>query len=273
MVGLIGDPVDHSLSPVIHNAAFAALELDMAYVALPVAAADVADAVRGLRALGFRGANVTMPHKAAVMALLDRVADEAAEVAAVNTIVVADDGLQGHNTDVAGFARALRDVVPGGVAGASVLLVGAGGAGRAAASALAREGVAHIAVADKTSADAAPVVALLDRMGGQVEAESMALGDVSVALVAGSDLIVNATPLGMAGGGKVPRVLVDNISGRHIVYDVVYGKRPTELLERARVVEARVVDGLSMLVWQAASAFELWTGRTAPVEVMRSAAR
>jgi shikimate dehydrogenase len=77
----------------------------------------------------------------------------------------------------------------------------------------------------------------------------------------------------MAGGGKVPRVLVDNISGRHIVYDVVYGKRPTELLERARVVEARVVDGLSMLVWQAASAFELWTGRTAPVEVMRSAAR
>jgi len=272
-VGVIGDPVAHSLSPAMHNAAFAELGLDMVYVPLHVAEPSVGEAVRGLRALGFRGANVTMPHKAAVIAHLDRVADEARLIAAVNTIVVGEDGLVGHNTDIPGFSRALAEVVTEGVAGARALLLGAGGAGRAAAFALAGESVAQITVVDLTSERAAAVAGLLREAGRRVETTALTIGRVTASTVARADLVVNATPLGMPGAGKVPAVVADNIGRDHIVYDVVYGTRPTQLLEMARDRGARVVDGFAMLVWQAALAFELWTGRPAPLEAMRRAVR
>jgi shikimate dehydrogenase len=257
----------------MHNAAFAALGLDMVYVPLHVASDGVDDAVRGLRALAFVGANVTMPHKAAVIGCLDTVTDEAREVDAVNTIVVGDRESSGHNTDIPGFARALRDEVPEGVSGAQALLFGAGGAGRAAAFALATEDVAAITVVDRTVEETTPVGRMLRHAWPGVNVSGASAADVTAAMVADADVIVNATPLGMAGAGKVPTLLVDNIRSSHIVFDVVYGKRPTELFERARAVEARAVDGFSMLVWQAALAFELWTDRPAPADVMRRAAR
>jgi shikimate dehydrogenase len=150
LVGVIGDHVTHSLSPAIHNAAFAALGLDFAYVPLPVSAPRVAEAVAGLRALGFRGANVTMPHKAAVLPLLDDVSRDARLADAVNTIVVDEGRLTGHTTDGEGFSRALREVEPGGAGGWSALLLGAGGAARAVALALARERIGSLTIADRT---------------------------------------------------------------------------------------------------------------------------
>ncbi|HMK93168.1 MAG TPA: shikimate dehydrogenase [Thermoleophilia bacterium] len=272
LTGIIGWPVEHSLSPAMHNAAFAASGLDMAYVALPVAPGALAAAVGGLAALGFVGVNVTIPHKTDVVAFLDELADDAARIRAVNTIVVRDGRLLGHNTDVGGFERALREIVPEGIEGGEALLLGAGGAARAVALGLLRQGVQRLVVADRTPARAHELLALAGGEEG-VEGRVVALDALTPADVAGADVLVNATSLGMSAELKVPGVLVDNIRRDHIVFDVVYGKRPTKPLARARAVGARAVDGLGMLAWQAALAFELWTGRPAPLDVMRSAAR
>ncbi len=273
LAGIIGWPVTHSLSPAMHNAAFAALGLDMAYVPLPVAPDDVETAVKGLRGLGFRGANVTMPHKRAVAPFLDRVADDARLIAAVNTIVVDGGVLVGYNTDVGGFVAALQETVSEPLAGASALVLGAGGAARAAVLGLLRVGVRRCTVVNRTVSHAEELAALLQPADEGARFELVALDALTAAQVRGADIVVNATALGMAGSLKVPRVLVDNIQRDHIVYDVVYGQRPTMPLERARETGARAIDGLTMLVWQAALSFELWTGRAAPLEVMRSAAR
>ncbi|MGZ4198604.1 MAG: shikimate dehydrogenase [Thermoleophilia bacterium] len=271
--GIIGWPVTHSLSPAMQNAAFAALGLDMVYLPLPVAPQSVAAAVKGLRALGFRGANVTMPHKAAVLPFLDHLDGDAQLIAAVNTIVVDDDALRGYNTDVGGFVAALRDVVAEPLDGASGLLLGAGGAARAAALGLLRLGLARLVVVNRTPGPAEELVGLLQTLDQETRFEVVALETLVAAQVREADVLVNATPLGMSAALKVPRVLVDNIRRDHIVYDVVYGQRPTMPLERARAMGARAIDGLSMLAWQAALSFELWTGQAAPLEVMRSAAR
>lgn len=273
LVGIIGDPVTHSLSPAIHNAAFAALGLDFAYVPLLVPADRVGEAVAGLRALGFRGANVTMPHKAAVLPFLDEVSSDARLIDAVNTIVVDGERLCGHTTDGEGFLRALREVEPGGAAGRPVLLLGAGGAARAVALALAREGAGSLTVADRTPAAAQRLVERLRPRLGDAALRVVRLDRLAAADVEAADLIVNATPLGVEGDLKLPSVVVDTLRRGHVVYDLVYGKRPTNLLTEAQAHGARTVDGLSMLVWQAAASFELWTGRPAPLDVMRSAAR
>jgi len=273
LTGIMGWPVSHSLSPAMHNAAFASEGLDMAYVPLPVAPARVAEAVAGLRALGFRGVNVTMPHKAAVPPLLDRIDDDARAIEAVNTIVVEREELRGYNTDVGGFVAALREVVPEPLAGAGGLVLGAGGAARAAVLGLTRLGLSRCTVVARTTARAEELVRLLQPLAGATRFTVLGFGQLDAASVREADVLVNATPLGMDEALKVPRVLVDNILRDHIVYDVVYGQRPTMPLERARALGARAIDGLAMLVCQAALSFELWTGRPAPLDVMRSAAR
>jgi shikimate dehydrogenase len=282
LVGIIGWPVEHSLSPALHRAAFAALGLDYAYVPLPVAPDQVGDAVRGLRALGFRGANVTIPHKGAVIPHLDWLERDAALAEAVNTIVVENDGtLRGYNTDVAGFGRALEEVcgppVAGGplraegapplTPGAPALILGAGGAARAAALALARLG-ASLTVVNRTRERAAH---LADLIASGVPGTTVAVrapDDLDGPLLASQRLVVNATSLGMTGAGKVPRGLADNVIAGQVVVDLVYTSGLTDLLAQAQAQGATIVDGLSVLVWQAAAAFELWTGVQAPVEAM-----
>ncbi len=273
LTGIIGWPVAHSLSPAMHNAGFAALGLDMAYVPLPVAARELEAAVGGLRALGFRGANVTMPHKAAVLPFLDYVSDDARLIEAVNTIVVDDDALRGLNTDVAGFVAALREVVAEPLDGASALVLGAGGAARAAVLGLLRLNVREITVVNRSPVRARELVRLLGALDGQARFEVVTLDALTGAAVRAAGILVNASPLGMSEPLKVPGVLVDNIHRDHIVFDVVYGQRSTMPVERARAVGARAIDGVGMLAWQAALSFELWTGRDAPLEVMRSAVR
>ena len=267
--------MEHSLSPALHGAAFAALGLDYAYVPLPVAPDQVGDAVRGLRALGFRGANVTIPHKAAVIPHLDWLERDAALAEAVNTIVVENDGtLRGYNTDIAGFTRALEEVVgaeeggaPPLTPGAPALILGAGGAARAAALALARLG-ASLTVVNRTPERAARLAELIVSGVPDASVAVCTPEDLDARLVAAQRVVVNATSLGMTGAGKVPRGLADNVVAGQVVADFVYTTGLTDLLAQAQAQGATIVDGLSVLVWQAAAAFGLWTGVEAPVEAM-----
>jgi shikimate dehydrogenase len=288
VIGLLGDPVAHSRSPQIHNAAFAACGLDYVYVPFAVSAAALPAAVTGLRALGLRGANVTVPHKVAVAGLLDELDETAAALGAVNTIVVENGRLRGVNTDVAGFARALTDVWevpeagaaarPGRARGAEepaaaprALLLGAGGAARAVALALADLGLATTVV-NRDLAKAERLVETIVAARPRAELAAAPRAALDEALVGAHGLLVNATSLGMPGSGKVPAALADNVLRGQVVVDLVYGEGPTDFLAAARARGAGTVDGLSMLVWQAAAAFELWTGVPAPVQVMRDAA-
>jgi len=270
VVGIIGDPVTHSRSPAIHNAAFAALALDMAYVPLPVRAPGLGAAVEGLRALGFRGANITIPYKGSVVSLLDWVDADARLAEAVNTIVVDDDVLRGYNTDIDGVRESVLDAAGDTLAGRAALVFGAGGAARAAALALARLGM-EITLVNRTAARAERLAALLEAAVPGTHCRRVPLDAVSPTDVAGHRMLVNATSLGMGGTSKVPDWMADNVSAEQIVLDLVYTETETDLVVRARESRAIVIDGLQMLVRQAAVAFELWTGRRAPLKVMQDA--
>lgn len=272
VVGVIGWPVSHSRSPVMHNAAFAALGLDWAYVPLPVEPGRVGDALRGLRALGFRGANVTVPHKQAVIAYLDALTDAAQAVGAVNTIVVRDDGsLLGDTTDGYGFLADLAE--RGARAGGRTVVIGAGGAARSVVFALASVG-GEVAVCARDTVKAEEVcrAVVAAHLGARVSAHRFP--DALPALTQGAlrpDLIVNATSLGLHEGDPLPWTEAAELGRGQVAYDLIYN-RETEWLQLARERGATAIDGLGMLVHQGARAFELWTGARAPVDVMRTAA-
>ncbi len=260
LVGLIGWPVEHSLSPAMHNAAFDALGLNWRYVPLPVEPGQVKSAVRGLAALGFRGANVTVPHKQAVMGTLDSIAPDARELGAVNTLVIDQnaDGaatISGYNTDAQGFVGALRQGGFESGDGGSAVVVGAGGAARAVVYGLLQSGVGEIVVLNRTLERAQAFVA---NLGG-----SRALPLTPETLVESAraaDLLINTTTVGMwphvdssvwPDSAPVPVHLT--------VFDLVYNPLETRLLRQARQSGARGIDGLGMLLGQGALAFDMWT--------------
>ncbi len=263
VAAVLGLPVAHSLSPVIHNAAFAALDMDWTYVALPVEPGMVPAAVTGLRALGIVGANVTMPHKEAVADVVDELTDDAARLRAVNTIEMRGGVLVGHNTDAPGFARFLEHDAGFDPAGRTALLFGAGGAARACALALARAGLTRIVVALREPARAR---ALADALDGYPTVVDVVAFDDAAEVEA--DLVVNGTPLGAHGETiALPRVGPDAL-----VVDLLYRPASTPLQQAARATGAKAFGGLGLLLHQAALSFELWTGRPAPLEVMSAAA-
>jgi shikimate dehydrogenase len=264
VAGVIGWPVEHSLSPQIHNAAFAALGLDWTYVPLPVAPGAMRRAADGLVALGFRGANVTMPHKTEAAELADELSDEAARLRAVNTLVVQGERLLGHNTDVAGFERFLSRDAGFEPRGGSALVYGAGGAARAVALALALAGSASLTVAVRDPARASEMTASVDGTG--VPMHVVSFGDVADLRV---DLVVNATPLGADGRGRPP---LPTIGPGMLVVDLLYRPAQTPLQLEARAAGAEAFGGLGLLLHQAALSFELWTGTPAPLDVMSAAA-
>ncbi len=265
VAGVIGWPVEHSLSPAIHNAAFAALGLDWVYVAMPVPPGALAAATRGLVSLGFRGANVTMPHKTESASLADELSDDARRLRAVNTFVVADGRVLGHNTDAPGFDRFLRHDAGFEPEGRTALLFGAGGAARAVALALARAGVAKLRVAVREESRAADLLTTVADTAAEVEV-------VSFDAVAGTaaDLVVNATPLGGDGTTCPP---LPSLGPGVVVVDLLYRPERTPLLAAARDEGAVALGGLGLLLHQAALSFEVWTGAPAPLHVMSSAAR
>ena len=275
LVGLIGWPVGHSVSPAMHNAAFAALGLDWRYVPLPVDPARpgaVGDAVRGMRALGLRGINVTVPHKQAVLPFLDRIAPAAQAMRAVNTIIVEVDGsLTGDNTDAPGFIADLRahGVEP---AGQRVLVLGAGGSARAIVYGLAQAGARQITIANRGVERARQLLADLRPFLGAATGAVVALPD-GLAAAADATLIVNCTSVGMTPhAGATPWPVELPLRPGQSVYDLVYNPADTLLLQQARAAGAHAIGGLGMLIWQGALAFAHWTGQPAPVAAMRAAA-
>jgi len=253
---IIGWPVSHSVSPAIHNAAFAALGLDWTYVPLAVRTGAITEGMSLLRLLGIEGANVTMPHKQAVVPLLDGLEGDAETLGAVNTIVHADGGFVGHNTDGAGFVGWLRAEANFEPAGKTALVLGAGGAARALALSLAR--------ADST----VMVAARRPEQARELEVLDPAIRSAEWGAPAEADLVVNATP--------VRRGLpLDTIAlGPGVVAaDLIYPPPLTDFVRVATDRGATAFDGLGMLVHQAALSFTLWTGREAPLDTMAAAAR
>jgi shikimate dehydrogenase len=272
VVGVIGHPVRHSLSPLLHNTAFAALGLDWVSVAFEVAPGQAAAALGGMRALGVAGLSVTMPHKAEVGALVDECSEVAATLGAVNCVTNRHGTLRGDNTDGAGFLASLERAVGLRPEGTRCLVVGAGGAARAVALALAGAHAAAVAVVNRTPARAAGVAALAGAAGRVVEVGPEAEHEAALA-----DLVVNATPVGMSGSGADPTgggwVLPPSSLHRgQVVVDLIYAPRPTPWLAAAAAAGAATVDGLGMLVHQAAAQLELWTGSPVPVGLMWRAA-
>jgi shikimate dehydrogenase len=260
---VIGWPVSHSLSPTIHNSAFIATDMDWVYVPLPVPPGELAAAMDGLRALGFAGANVTMPHKDEAALLADVRSEEAERLAAVNTLVIGPDGIAGHNTDAPGFDRFLRRDAGFDPNGRSALLFGAGGAARACALALAGGGLDRLAVALRDPSRIAVLEAALSGTGTRVT-----VIDFDDAAGADVDLVINATPLGLRGEDlPLPPLRPDMLA-----VDLLYRPRVTPLLAAARSAGAAAFGGLGLLLHQAALSFELWTGAAPPLEVMSAAA-
>ena len=263
VAAVIGSPVRHSLSPVLHNAAFHAVGLDWAYVAFEVAEGAVPAALDGMRALGIRGMSVTMPHKAAVAAAVDRIEPAAAALGSVNCVTNRDGVLHGRNTDGEGFLRGLAAETGLDVSGRRVVVFGAGGAARAVILAVAQAGAADIAVVNR-SIDRAVAAASLAGATGRVGTTQ----DVVAA-----DLVINATPIGMAGTPAANNLPFSprNIRPGQYVADLVYHPLRTPLLVAVSSLGGVVVTGIGMLVHQAALAFESWTGITAPIEAMNIA--
>lgn len=258
---VIGQPVEHSLSPAIHNAAFAALGLDWRYFALSVPAGEAASAIAAMRDLGLAGLSVTMPHKDAVIDLVDTCTPTATALGAVNCVHWRGADLVGENTDGAGFVDALRIDEGFDPAGCRAVVLGAGGAARAVIRALADAGAADVAVVNRTVERAAVASALAGPAGRQAVAEEA---------VPGADLVVNATSVGM-GDGAVPFDPALLRSGQ-LVVDLVYEPPLTPLLLAARERGLVAVNGVGMLIHQAAHAFRAWTGEDPPVEAMSAAA-
>jgi shikimate dehydrogenase len=270
LAGVIGDPVTHSRSPALHNAAFAALGIHAQYQLWPTPASELAARVESLRAPHILGANVTLPHKIAVLPLLDRLDPVAELIGAANTIIREPDGsLTGANTDAPAFLASLREQGSYDPAGQTIVILGASGAARAAAMALAGTAVARLAVANRTLDRAEE---LLGDLLAVADADPLLFAltpdDADLPeLLAEASLIVNATSIGWHGDqSPLPAELIPTGA---LVFDMVY--RPTQLLRDAAARGARTLDGADMLVRQAALAFERWTGHDAPLDIMRAA--
>jgi shikimate dehydrogenase len=263
VAAIIGDPVRHSLSPILHNAAFQELGLDWVYVAFEVPKGGAAAALAAMRTLRLAGLSVTMPHKTAAVDACDEVSAAAAQLQSVNTVTpIAGGRLRGDSTDGEGFLRSVTTELD--VNGASVVILGAGGAARAVAYALHHAG-AQVQISARREERAATAV---ERVGGGAVVAWDQRNDAAHA----ADLVVNATPIGMPDNDGNP-LLPIALRADQVVADLVYHPIDTELLHEARSRGARTVDGLQMLVHQAALQFEQWTGQPAPVDTMHLAVR
>ena len=262
-LGIIGAPVAHSLSPAIQGAALRAAAVDASYERWETPPASLPARIAALRERGCFGANVTIPHKQAVLPLLDEVAPPAADIGAVNTIVNDSGRLVGHNTDGAGFIVSLMEVDfrP---AGKRFLLVGAGGAARGIAFALARAGAVGIDITNRTPARAEALATAIDGLARPFASPP-----------APYECVVNCTSAGMHGSGAETILPCDPAAAAPgtLIVDIVYAPEETPLLRAARAAGLPALGGLPMLIHQGALAFELWTGRPAPLDAMREAAR
>ena len=267
--GIIGNPVEHSLSPAIHNAAFQKLGLNFVYLAFRVEA--IGDAMKGLRALGnFRGASVTIPHKVAVVPFLDSVEPTARHIGAINTIVATAGTFTGYNTDATGALRALRE---GAVAlkERQVVILGSGGAARAIAFALVTEaGIDHLTILGIDDQERTVLARELQSKTGMAVQESSLDEGTLRKILPETHVLIHCTPMGMSPKVHETSVPATLFHAGLTVMDIVYNPRDTQLLKDAKAAGCRVIPGLEMFLHQAAAQFELWTNQAAPAEVMRA---
>jgi shikimate dehydrogenase len=261
---IIGDPVHHSLSPGMQNAAFAAMGLNCTYIAFRVPADELEESIASLRSINVSGFNVTIPHKVKVMEYLDELDATAKKAGAVNTVNNIEGIFRGYNTDMHGFIEPLRRRRVD-LHGMNVLLLGAGGAARAIIAALAGEGgVAKLTIANRDQKKAAGVAEMAKDLG--LKCDIVALDD-AMSVSPEADMIVNSTSLGL--NNEPSPIDFEHIKKGSIVYDIVYRPVVTDLIENGKLAEANIVYGYEMLLEQGAKAFEIWTGLPAPREAMK----
>ena len=271
LLAVIGAPIGHSLSPIIQNAALHAAGLDYVYAALPVRADALASAVRGLCNAGIAGFNVTIPFKTEIIPLLDALSEDARRIQAVNTVVIEDGRMVGHNTDVAGF---LAGFAERGIAltGKKAVLIGAGGAARAALWGLLRSGISSVVIGVRNASKGAALAADFAADG---DVRAVSFDDSAwIAACSDADLVVQTTPLGMTPHTEeMPPVDAAVINPSAVVYDLIYTPAETRFLREARARGCETINGETMLVAQGAEAFSLWTGVRPDMELMKRTLR
>ena len=253
---MIGDPVSHSLSPRLHNAAFTALGLDWLYVACHVPEGHGAEAVEEMRSLGFKGLSVTMPHKAAVASAVDALSATAAKLGVVNCVRVEDDRLIGENTDGIGLLNSIQTQMAIDVEGLRVVILGAGGAARSVALAMVESG-STVGICNRTHSSAEQIVEIVGGTSSVVQQNA----------IKDAELIINATPIGMAANDPMP-FDADLLRDGQSVVDLIYEPSKTTLLKEAEARGLRTLNGLGMLLHQAGEQFRLWTGQQPPIKAM-----
>ncbi len=267
--GVIGDPVEHTLSPVMHNAAFEELNLDFVYLAFRVRREELREAIIGARSLDLQGLNVTMPHKNAVMRYLDEIDSTARSIGAVNTILNDEGRLMGYNTDGIGALKALEEngITPN---GKKLLLLGAGGAGKAIAFHAARE-VEELVILNRTPQKAKKLAEVLRKeFNKKINGDALST-EIMKEELRDADILVNATSVGMHPNIDQSLVPPSSLRPDLCVMDIIYTPLETKLAKDAKAIGAKVVSGIEMLFYQGAASFEIWTNHPAPVKVMKQA--
>lgn len=269
IVGVIGHPIEHSMSPPMHNNAYKELEMDYVYVAFNVLPEDVENLITSCKTLNIQGLNVTIPHKTSIIPYLDEIDETAGKIGAVNTIQFKDGIAKGYNTDGIGAIRSIREHTS--LKDRKVLIVGAGGAAKAIAFTLIDEGISSLTIANRSRENAQQ---LIDNIKKQTGFENISYQPIMGAgnKVSQVDIIINTTPIGMYPKHEVePPIQTDNITENHVVMDVIYNPLETELLKRARLNGATTINGTSMLINQGLVSFEIFTGRKATYESFEEA--
>ncbi len=265
---VIGSPIEHSISPEIHNASFESLGVNCIYLAHRVERERLGEAIRGFEALGYSGINVTIPHKIAVIEHLDGLSKEAELIGAVNTVKFSSEGAIGYNTDGMGAIRAIEEAGVE-IKGIKAVILGYGGAARAIAITLALRGASEIVIAGRNIGRVERLAEDVERAGAQ--AKAMELSRVED-LLRGSDILIHATPVGMHPDTEKTLLTAEQLPEGLAVMDIVYTPLETKLLREAKKAKCKTIDGLGMLIYQAAEAERIWLGVEADVDAMRRAA-
>jgi len=268
--GIFGHPVEQSLSPVMHNAAFSNLNIDCVYVAFDIQPDGLGSATTAIRTLGIKGINVTIPHKERIISFLDGTSPEATLTGAVNTIANDNGKLSGYNTDVGGFLRAIKDDLEINPKGLRVFVLGAGGAARAVVTALCMNEASKIYIVNRTLEKAKSLASEFETHFKNISISGFSLDDLQAVenSLKSADLLVNATSSGMEGIYSIDLNL-KILPNKSKIYDLVYKPRETILIKKSKQLGLRAAGGISMLLYQGVKSFEIWTGEKAPVEVMR----